>query len=152
MPRVRGLVVAFACAVGAVLGLGSANLADATLAACGGLAAERTISSDQLRESDQVVRSGAATDESGTSPAIGHRLMGVVCDQRDEPASLPPGKPFVATATRHLPASARALPPGVENPVTDRAMALVIGWAMLALIGGGLFVGRRPRRAADPEL
>ncbi|HEX4359291.1 MAG TPA: hypothetical protein VH141_17300 [Pseudonocardia sp.] len=148
----RGLVVAFACAVGAVLGLGSANLADATLAACGGLSAQRTVASGQLRESDQVVRSGVTTDESDATPAIGHRLMGVVCDQREEPASVPPGKPFVATATRHLPASPRALPPGVENPVTDRAMALVIGWAMLALIGGGLFVGRRPRRVADPEL
>jgi hypothetical protein len=152
VPRVRGLVVAFACAVGAVLGLGSANLADATLAACGGLSAQRTVSAGQLRESDQVVRSGVATDESDATPAIGHRLMGVVCDQREAPASVPPGKPFVATATRHLPASPRALPPGVENPVTDRAMALVIGWAMLALIGGGLFVGRRPRRVADPEL
>jgi hypothetical protein len=40
----------------------------------------------------------------------------------------------------------------VENPVTDRAMALVIGWAMLALVGGGLFVGRRPRRVAKSEL
>jgi hypothetical protein len=26
-------------------------------------------------------------------------------------------------------------------------MALLIGWAMLALVGGGLFAGRRPRRA-----
>jgi hypothetical protein len=28
----------------------------------------------------------------------------------------------------------------------------VIGWAMLALVGGGLFVGRRPRRVAKSEL
>jgi len=34
----------------------------------------------------------------------------------------------------------------VENPVTDRAMALLVGWAMLALVGGGLFASRRSRR------
>jgi hypothetical protein len=149
VPRVRGLVVAFACAVGAVLGLGSANLADATLAACGGVAAERTYQPDQV---SSIVRPGAFTVEHGTLPTIGHRLLGVACDQHEERASVPPGKPFVATATRHLPLSGRALPPGVENPVTDRAMALVIGWAMLALVGGGLFVGRRPRRVAESEL
>ena len=40
MPGVRGLVVALACAVGALLGLSGATLADATLAACGGERAE----------------------------------------------------------------------------------------------------------------
>lgn len=149
MPRVRGLVVALACAVGAVLGLSSANLADATLAACGDVAADRT---PQPGPASSIVQSGAVTVEQGTLPALKQRLLGVACDQHDERASVPPGKPFVATATRHLPISERALPPGVENPVTDRAMALVIGWAMLALVGGGLFVGRRPRRVVKPEL
>jgi hypothetical protein len=149
VPRVRGLVVACACAVGAVLGLSSANLADATLAVCGGVAAERTAQSGQA---SSIVSPGAFTVEQGTLPAIKNRLLGVACDQHEERASVPPGKPFVATATRHLPLSGRALPPGVENPVTDRAMALVIGWAMLALVGGGLFVGRRPRRVVKSEL
>ena len=136
MPRVRGLVVALACAVGAVLGLSSATLADATLAACGGTAAQRS------GQAGPAVRPVDHAD----SPAGRHLLIGAVCDQRDEAAPGRPGAPFVATATRHLPSSTRALPPGVENPVTDRAMALLIGWAMLALVGGGLFAGRRSRR------
>ncbi|HTF54625.1 MAG TPA: hypothetical protein VK735_44895 [Pseudonocardia sp.] len=136
MPRVRGLVVALACAVGAVLGLSSATLADATLAACGGMAAGRS------GQAGPAVRPVDHAD----SPGGRHLLIGAVCDQRDEAAPRRPGAPFVATATRHVPSSTRALPPGVENPVTDRAMALLIGWAMLALVGGGLFAGRRPRR------
>jgi len=136
VPRVRGLVVALACAVGAVLGLSSATLADATLAACGGTAAERSAHpGPAVRPVDHA-----------EAPGQRHLLIGAVCDRRDEVAPEGPGAPFVATATRHLPSSARALPPGVANPVTDRAMALLVGWAMLALVGGGLFAGRRPRR------
>jgi hypothetical protein len=137
VPRVRGLVVALACAVGAVLGLSSATLADATLAACGGTAAERSA------HPGPAVRPVDHAD----SPGGRYLFIAAVCDQRNEAAPERPGAPFVATATRHLPSSTRALPAGVENPVTDRAMALLIGWAMLALVGGGLFAGRRARRA-----
>jgi hypothetical protein len=117
VPGVRGLVVALACAVGALLGLSGATLADATLAACGG------------------ERAGP----------VGVRLSGVVCDQREDQSPAHRTPPLVAIATRHAVALPRPLPPGVENPVTDRALALLIGWTMLALIGGGLFAGRRRR-------
>jgi hypothetical protein len=60
------------------------------------------------------------------------------------PGLAAPDAPFVAIATRHAPTSTKDLPPGVENPVTDRALALLVGWTMLALIGGGLFAGRHP--------
>jgi hypothetical protein len=62
---------------------------------------------------------------------------------------VPPGSAFVAIATRHAPTSTKDLPPGVENPVTDRALALLVGWTMLALIGGGLFAGRRSRETVS---
>lgn len=113
MPRVRGVVVASACAVGAVLGLNGVSLADATLTACGG--------------------------------GAGSAAQGVVCEQATAAAPSRPAMPFVATATRHTPISTRALPPGVEDPATDRAMALLVGWGLVVLVGGGLFAGRRPR-------
>jgi len=151
VPRVRGLVVAMACAIGAVLGLSSATLADATLAACGGMAAERSSQAERssLDGRSGQVRTGVYTVDHTRLPSVGHQLMGVVCDQRVAAAPERPGTPFVATATRHQPASSRELPPGVENPVTDRAMALLVGWAMLALVGGGLFASRRSRRRVE---
>jgi hypothetical protein len=152
-------VVAVACAVGAVLGLSGATLADATLAACG---------TAQAGETDKAGEAAHGVDKAGeaapgvdvgqpvsperavviTEPAarpVGRPLLGLVCASRPDAAAAPAKHRFTATATRHLPASAGPLPPGVDNPVTDRVMALVIGWAMLALVGGGLFAGRRER-------
>lgn len=117
MPRVRGVVVASACAVGAVLGLNSFSLADATLVACGG-------------------------GPGGVSQTA-------MCEQATASSAAKPVTPFVATATRHDPASTRALPAGVEDPATDRAMTLLVGWVVVVMVGGGLFAGRRPRPAAD---
>lgn len=140
--------MAVACAVGAVLGLSGANLAGATLAACGAGPADQAEVSpvgvrlggmvcDQ-RERAPIPANAAPTD--GRAPADGMAPAGAMA-----PGLAAPGAPFVAIATRHAPTSTKDLPPGVENPVTDRALALVVGWTMLALIGGGLFAGRRPR-------
>ena len=156
MPRARGLVVAVACAVGAVLGLSGATLADATLAACGTAPAARPDGVAQPGAVAREVDAGQPVSPERTvlvvEPAprpVGRPLLGLVCASRPEAAAAPAKHRFTATATRHLPASAGPLPPGVDNPVTDRVLALVIGWAMLALVGGGLFAGRRERVPAD---
>jgi len=67
-------------------------------------------------------------------------------------AELPSGPPaeFVATATRHIDAGQRP-PLSAGDPVTDRAMVLVVGWTMLVLLGGGLLAGGSPGEQRAPH-
>ena len=52
-----------------------------------------------------------------------------------------------STATRHVPTEAEAALTGALHPATDRVMALLIGWILLALLGGGMLVPRRQPRS-----
>jgi hypothetical protein len=52
-----------------------------------------------------------------------------------------------STATRHVPTPEEAALTGALHPATDRVMALLIGWILLALLGGGLLVPRRLPRS-----
>ncbi|WP_156994170.1 hypothetical protein [Pseudonocardia acaciae] len=122
--RVRALVVVIACAVGAVLGLGAFALAQAASACAGSSGSGLAAGCEE--------RLGAAV------------APGVVGDAsvRGVPAS---------TATRHVPEVGE---PGARrgpSPATDRAMALLVGWGVLVLIGGGFCCGRR-RREPEPEV
>jgi hypothetical protein len=134
VPRLRALVIMFACVVGALLGLSTFGMTEVA-SQCGGFA-----------------EPGAGEPESGSWPTE-------FCEERLGSAAVAPGAPgasatalLPSTATRHVPTGAEPGGRRGPNPVTDRAMAMLIGWMLLALIGGGFCAGRRSRRQLDTEM
>ena len=130
MPRLRVLLCTVACVFGAVLGTAGASYADF------------------------VPDCGAGP----TAPALpaggtGQRgVTGSACAQWLGPtatATTPtePGAPLVATAVRHVPRPGEPASPGGLDPAADKAMVLLIGWAMLTLLGGSVIAGMRLRRS-----
>lgn len=72
-------------------------------------------------------------------PALVHPAMvqpALVQPNLDEPV------PRTSIATRHVRSPEEASMSGAMHPATDRVMALLIGWALLALLGGGLVAPR----------
>jgi len=53
-----------------------------------------------------------------------------------------PTVPTMSTATRHVRSPEEAAMSGEQHPATDRVMALLIGWVLLASLGGGLLAPR----------
>ncbi len=90
--------------------------------------------------SDSVAAPAAQPAEPPARPAT--EPVAQPAAQAAEPAPVP----RTSIATRHIPDRTDAAEAGSLHPATDRAMALLIGWALLALLGGGLFAGRLPRR------
>lgn len=136
MPRLRALFFTLTCVVGAVLGTAGATYAD-TLADCIG----------------HPVHAALLVPLGGEVTADSQRLSSaeVACEQRLGAASaraipIKPGAPLISTAVRHVPKPGEPSSPGVLHPATDKAMALLVGWIMLALIAGGLCAGRPGRR------
>lgn len=154
MRRVRALVIAIACAVGGVLGLGTFALAQVA-SGCGGSngpglmgtsitrtqaeATPRPALFQPRRQVSREHRAGAGCEE---------RLGAAVAPDAALPAG-PPRRVPASTATRHIPAPGERVDHRGMNPATDRAMALLIGWGTLVLICGGLCCGRR-RPEAEP--
>lgn len=124
MSRVRALVVVIACAVGAVLGLGAFALAQAASGCAGSIGPGLTAGCEE--------RLGAAVAPGGIGDG----------SARGVPAS---------TATRHVPDVGEPGGRRGPSPATDRAMALLVGWGVLVLIGGGFCCGRR-RREPEPDV
>lgn len=133
MPRVRALVVVIACAIGAVLGMGTFALAQVA-SGCGGPALTGAlVRTAALDRAGSMHRAGAGCEE-WLGAAAAPDAAGPGGSARRVPAS---------TATRHLSAPGERIGHRGPNPATDRAMALLIGWGMLVLICGGLCCGRR---------
>lgn len=168
MPRVRALVIVIACAVGAVLGMGTFAFSQAA-SGCGassgsGLmgAIVRTAAPDRAG----LLHSATRTETEATPrPALfqpdrrvrREPAAGVACEKRlgaavAPDAAVPGGSARgvpASTATRHLSAPGERVGRRGANQATDRAMALLIGWGTLVLICGGLLCGRR-RPEAEP--
>lgn len=53
-----------------------------------------------------------------------------------------PQVPGISTATRHVRSPEEAAVSGDMHPATDRVMALLVGWVLLASLGGGLLAPR----------
>ncbi|HEY1968353.1 MAG TPA: hypothetical protein VGH89_10425 [Pseudonocardia sp.] len=51
--------------------------------------------------------------------------------------------PMRATAVLHVATPSQPASPGQMDPITDKAMVLLVGWVMLVTLGGGVCVGRR---------
>lgn len=51
--------------------------------------------------------------------------------------------PMRATAVLHVPTPEQPASPGQMDPITDKAVVLLVGWVMLVMLGGGVCVGRR---------
>ena len=140
MPRLRVLFLLLACAVGVVLGMGTFALTEVAATRCGlGGIISGSLGSDT---------SGARCEER-PNPAVSAPAMTTGPAITAEPAistdgaASRPKVPLPSTATRHVPGPGEPPRTG-PDPATDRAMALVVGWAVLALVGGGLLAGRRP--------
>jgi hypothetical protein len=58
------------------------------------------------------------------------------------PDQTQPSVPRVSTATRHVRSPEEAALSGELHPATDRVMALLVGWVLLASLGGGLLAPR----------
>ena len=58
------------------------------------------------------------------------------------PAELRPVVSRVSIATRHVRTAQEAAATGALHPATDQVMALLVGWVLLAMLGGGLLAPR----------
>ena len=135
MRRIHGAVVALTCAVRAVLSVGAVGPVETR--ACAQVIA--------LRPAGGGMEACGWRSRTGRAPAERPLDRYRARSQRIQltAAGPPPGPHvgFVATATRHVGPGEPPLA-GDPDPVTDRAMVLVIGWTMLVLLGGGLLAGR----------
>lgn len=124
MRGIRGVAVTLACIVAGILGLTGAALVDGE-------------PSEQAVVAPAVIAPGAEN----SAPVWGDAASG---NEHD------PGMAHTSFATRHVPTQAEAELTGALHPATDRVMTLMIGWMLLAILGGGLLAGgaktSRPRR------
>jgi hypothetical protein len=58
------------------------------------------------------------------------------------PAEIQQAVSRVSIATRHVRTAEEAAMTGAMHPATDQVMALLIGWVLLAMLGGGLLAPR----------
>lgn len=118
------MVVTLACVVAGILGLTGAALVDGE-------------PSEQAVVAPAVIAPGTGN----SAPLWGDAASGNGQD---------PGPAHTSFATRHVPTQAESELTGALHPATDRVMTLMIGWMMLAILGGGLLAGGartvRPRR------
>jgi hypothetical protein len=117
VPRLRVLLCTVACIFGAVLGTAGASYTDSA-PDCG------------------------AHPTAQAPPACAQRL-GATATATEPGAPGAPGAPLVATAVRHVPRPGEPASPGALDPAADKAMVLLIGWAMLALLGGSVIAALR---------
>ncbi|MBO0872787.1 MAG: hypothetical protein J2P19_05295 [Pseudonocardia sp.] len=137
VPRVRALVIVMACAVGAVLGMGTFALAQVA-SGCGGSSGSGLMGA--------IVRTAAPVGSHRAGAGCEERLGAAVAPDAAVPGGTARRLP-ASTATRHVSAPGERIGRRGANPATDRAMALLIGWGTLVLIFGGLLCGRRRREA-----
>ena len=128
MRGIRVVAVTLACIVAGILGLTGVALVDGE-------------PSEQALVAPAVIAPGAEN----STPVWGDAAAGN--EQAD--ASLA----HTSFATRHVPTQAESELTGALHPATDRVMTLMIGWMLLAILGGGVLAGgarapgvrRRPR-------
>lgn len=60
----------------------------------------------------------------------------------DAPGRIDAAVPRTSTATRHVRSPGQAAETGELHPATDRVMILLVGWVLLASLGGGLLAPR----------
>jgi len=117
------VAVTLACIVAGILGLTGAALVDGQ-------------PSEQALVAPAMIAPGAET----AAPMWGDAATG----NEQSADSLA----HTSFATRHVPTQAEAELTGALHPATDRVMTLMIGWMLLAILGGGILAGgaRAPRR------
>ncbi len=122
MRGIRVVAVTLACIVAGILGLTGAALVDGE-------------PSEQAVVSPAVIAPGV----DGSAPVWGDAAAG----NAHPDSSVAP----TSFATRHVPTQAESELTGALHPATDRVMTLMIGWMLLAILGGGLLAGgaRAPR-------
>ena len=116
------MAVTLACIVAGILGLTGVALVDGE-------------PSEQAVVQPAVIAPGV---EGSTTP-----VWGDTASQKERDSSVAP----TSFATRHVPTQAEAELTGALHPATDRVMTLMIGWMLLAILGGGVLAGgaRAPR-------
>jgi hypothetical protein len=121
------VAVTLACIVAGILGLTGAALVDGE-------------PSEQAVVAPAVITPGAEN----SAPVWGDAASG---NEHD------PSVAHTSFATRHVPTQAESEATGALHPATDRVMTLMIGWMLLAILGGGLLAGgawsprSRPRKS-----
>ncbi|HEY4008307.1 MAG TPA: hypothetical protein VGM60_24420 [Pseudonocardia sp.] len=130
MPRLRVLLFTVACVFGAVLGTAGASYADSA-PDCG------------AHPTAHALSAGGTGQRAVTGSACAQRLGATATAA----TPIEPGAPLVATAIRHVPRPGEPASPDGLDPAADKAMVLLIGWSMLALLGGSVIAGSglRPR-------
>jgi hypothetical protein len=118
------VAVTLACIVAGILGMTGVALVD-------GQPSEQALVTPAViapgvEDSVPVWGDAAAGNEQSTDPSTAHTSF----------------------ATRHVPTQAESELTGALHPATDRVMTLMIGWMLLAILGGGVLAGgaRAPRR------
>lgn len=117
MRGIRVVAVTLACIVAGILGLTGAALVDGQ-------------PSEQALVAPAVIAPGVE----GSTSAWGDAATG-------NEQSADPDMAHTSFATRHVPTQAESELTGALHPATDRVMTLMIGWMLLAILGGGLLAG-----------
>jgi hypothetical protein len=170
--RVRALIFTVACAFGAVLFSAGATVSDAS-DLCATTAAARAGCEEHL--GTVVTRTTTGEPVAGAAVVAGdssHTDASAVAAGSSEPGAgtegVPPvgvspavpetaafghhGRTITATAVMHVPTPGQPASDGQMEPLTDKAMVLLIGWVMLVLLGGGICAGstQTPNRRRVP--
>lgn len=126
MRGIRVVAVTLACIVAGILGLTGAALVDGE-------------PSEQALVAPAVIAPGLG-GTTGSTPVWGDAAAG-------NEKSSDPNLAHTSFATRHVPTQAESELTGALHPATDRVMTLIIGWMLLAILGGGVLAGgaRAPR-------
>ena len=115
MRGIRVVAVTLACIVAGILGLMGVALVDGE-------------PSEQAVVQPAVIAPGVE----GSAPVWGDAASG---NEQDSSTA------HTSFATRHVPTQAESERTGALHPATDRVMTLMIGWMLLAILGGGLLAG-----------
>lgn len=118
MRGIRVVAVTLACIVAGILGLTGAALVDGE-------------PWEQAVVQPAVIAPGAE----GSAPVWGGAAAS---NEQSADSSMAP----TSFATRHVPTQAESAMTGALHPATDRVMTLMIGWMLLAVLGGGVLAGR----------
>lgn len=172
MRRLRALFFTLACVVGAVLGTAGATYAETsarcptqqsrlaceehlgpTAATPAGAAPESPAQPATVTTSTDPVPPAAAppatpagsnaSTASEVSPDPGYSAAGATPGLIAAGGSTGGLAPMRATAVLHVATPSQPASPGQMDPITDKAMVLLVGWVMLVTLGGGVCVGRR---------
>ncbi|MGI8814114.1 MAG: hypothetical protein ACR2G2_02140 [Pseudonocardia sp.] len=134
----------FACALVGLLGLTGATLADSA-------SGEPAVFEPALAQPAVIVPAlgqpapPALAQPATVEPATAQPATAQPATAQPALAQLAVARPAwrASTATRHVPTRAESALTGAMHPATDRVMALLIGWVLLAVLGGGLLAPRR---------